>query len=110
MAQKDPAHIATTKTCKTWRRDFWNRDTALLKARTHRNHWPVACIIETFVDKHGVVRTVRLKLGSENNTQQKLVWPLAKTVLLAEDEFPTKCKVLNQNEALILIGARWNEY
>ena len=42
------------KTCKTRKRNFRNGDIVLLKAETHRNHWPVACIIETLADKHGV--------------------------------------------------------
>ena len=53
-------------------------------------HWSVAPKIETFDNKHGVVRTVRLKLGSENNTQRELVQPIAKIVLLVEGDSPTE--------------------
>ena len=81
-------------------------DIVLLKAKTHRNHWPVARIIQTFADKHGVVQTVRLKLGSQKNTQRELVRPIAKTVLLVEDDYSTESQGLNQNYALILRGAR----
>ena len=78
------------KTCKIGRRSFQNGDMVLLKIETHWNHWPVAPKIETFDNKHGVVRTVRLKLGSENNTQRELVQPIAKIVLLVEGDFPTE--------------------
>ena len=36
------------------KRNFRNGDIVLLKAETHRNNWPVARIIETLADKHGV--------------------------------------------------------
>ena len=85
------------KTCKTRRRNFRNGDIILLKSETHRNHWPVARIIETFEEKHGVVRTVRLKLGSENNAQRELVRPIAKIVLLVEGDSLTESQGLNQN-------------
>ena len=85
------------KTCKTRRRNFRNGDIVLLKAENHWNHWPIAHIIETFEDKHGVVWTVRLKLWSENNTQWKLVQPMAKIVLLVEGNSLTESQGLNQN-------------
>ena len=69
----------------------------LLKAETHRNHWHVVHIIETFEDKHGVVQTVRLKLGSENNAQRELVRPITKILLLAEGDSSTESQCLNQN-------------
>ena len=61
------------KTCETQIRNFRTGDIVLLKAETHRHHWPIAWIIETFEGKLSVVQTVRLKLGSENNAQQELV-------------------------------------
>ena len=85
------------KTCKTRRRNFRNGDIVLLKAETHRNHWPIARITETFEDKHGAVRTVRLKLGSEKNAQRELVRPKAKIVLLVKGDSPTVSQGLNQN-------------
>ena len=85
------------KTCKIWRRNFQNGDIVLLKAETHRNHWPLAHKTETFEDKHGVVQTVRLKLGSKNNAQRELVRPIAKIVLLVEGNSPTESQGLNQN-------------
>ena len=69
MAQRVTAKIARTKNF----RNFRNGDIVLLKAETHRNHWPVARMIETFADTHGVVQTVRLKLGIENNAQREQV-------------------------------------
>ena len=71
---------------------FRKGDIVLLKAETHRNHWLVARIIEAFKDKHGAVRTVRLKRGSENNAQR-----VAKIVLLIEGDSPTESQGLNQN-------------
>ena len=50
---------------------------------------PIACITETFADEHGVVHTVRLKLGGENNARQVLV--------IVENNSPTENQGLNQN-------------
>ena len=85
------------KASKTRRKHFRNGDIVLLKAKTHRNHWPVARMIETFEDEHGVVQTVRLKLGSENNAQRELVRAIAKIVLLVEGDSPTESQGINQN-------------
>ena len=79
MAQRVPRTLQEQKTCKTGKRNFRNGDIILLKAEVHRNHWPVACINETFADKHSVVRPVRLKIGSESNAQRELVRPITKT-------------------------------
>ena len=84
------------KTCKTRRGNFRNGDIVLLKSKSNGNHWPVARIIETFADKHGVMRKVRLKLGIENNVQRKLLRPIAKIVLLVlvpDGEPRTKSKL-----------------
>ena len=86
------------KTCKTSRHCTEdNRDIVLLKDKTHQNHCPVACIIETFADKHGVVEIVRLKFGSENSAQRELVRTIAKIVLLVEGDSPTESQGLNLN-------------
>ena len=86
------------KTCKTSRHCTEdNRDIVLLKDKTHQNHSPVACIIETFADKHGVVEIVRLKFGSENSAQRELVRTIAKIVLLVEGDSPTESQGLNLN-------------
>ena len=53
----------------------------LLKLETHQNHCPVARIIEIFEDKYGFVRTVRLKIGSENNALRELVRPIKEIVV-----------------------------
>ena len=42
----------------------------------HRNHWPMACIVEIFADKHGYVWNDKLKLVS----QSLLEWPISKIV------------------------------
>ena len=97
MAQKFLKTLQERKTCKTRRRNFQSVDIVLLKAETHRNHWPIAFITETFEDKHGVVRTVRLKIGSENNAQQELIRPIAKIVLLVEGDPPRESQGINQN-------------
>ena len=73
MAQRVPANIPRAKNLQNSKKKLSKRRHCTLKAETHRNHWPVARIIETFEDKHGVVRTVELKLGRENNAQRELV-------------------------------------
>ena len=85
------------KTCKTRERNFRKGDLVLRKTENRRSHWPVARIIETFADKNGVVRIVRLKPGSENNAHWELVRPIAKIVLLVEDKSLTESQGLNQN-------------
>lgn len=64
------------KSCNRRRRNFKNGDVVLLKNESNRNHWPVARIMETFADKHGVVRTVRLRLGNRIDEQSELVRPI----------------------------------
>ena len=89
------------KTRKTRRRNSQNRGIVLLKAETYWNHWPIARIIETFEDEHGVERTVKLKLGSKNNPQRELAWPIAKIVLLVEGDSRTESQGLNQNVVIL---------
>ena len=67
VAQKFSTNFSRTKTCKFKKKNFQNGGIILLKAGTHRIYWHVTHLIETFADKHGVIGTVRLKLGSENN-------------------------------------------
>ena len=68
MVQRDPAHIATRKNLQKLEEGTFKMETL-----TYLNHWPVAHIIYTFADKHRVVGTVKLKLGSETNAQRDLV-------------------------------------
>ena len=55
-------------------------------------------------------QTVRLKFESENKAEWELIWTIAEIVLLAETNSPVESHGWNQNYALILRGARWNEY
>ena len=55
---------------------------------THRKHWPVACINETFADKYGVEQTLRLKLGRQRIMRK--VRPIVKIVLLVEEDSPSE--------------------
>ena len=48
------------KSCRSKRRNF---QIVLLKADYNRNNWPIVRIIGTFPDKHGIVRTIKLRLG-----------------------------------------------
>ena len=68
------------------RRNFQVGDIVLLKDDFHhRNHWPVACIMETFSDKNGNVRNMRLKVGTKiNATNMLLEQPIVKLVLILE--------------------------
>ena len=97
MAQRVTGKIARKKKCKTRRRNFRNGGLVLLKAKIHQNHWPVACTIETFANKHGVAQTVRLNIGSANKAQIELVQPIAKTVLLVQDDSLTGSQGLYKN-------------
>ena len=91
-------HWSRTKnTVKTRKESFWNGNIVLLKYETHPNHWPVASMIEIFLDKHGVVQTDSLNLESENNAQRQLVRPIANIVFLVEDDYTTESQRLNQN-------------
>ena len=66
-------------------------DIVLLKADYNRNNWSIAHIIETFPDKHGIVRTIKLRLGDAVGAEQhELVRPITKIVLLVESDSPTE--------------------
>ena len=68
-----------------------SEDVALLKADSNQNHWPITRIIETFPDKHGIVQTIKLRLGDVVGAdQRKLVWPITKTVWLVESVSSTE--------------------
>ena len=70
---------------KKRRRNFRNGDIVIIKADTERIKRPIARVIESYEDRHGVVRTVKLKVGNDNG-KQELVRPIAKIVLLLEDD------------------------
>ena len=80
-----------------------------MKADYNWNNWPVAPIIKTFPDKHGIVQTIKLRLGDAVGAEQhELVQPITKIVLLVESNFPTEG---DENIAKLpgnFEGARWN--
>ena len=84
-------YLQTLQERNSWkkrRRNFRNGDIVIIKADTERNKWPIARVIEAYEDRHGVVRTVKLKVGNDNG-KQELVRPIAKIVLLLDDDSPT---------------------
>ena len=81
------------KPYRSKRRNFQKGDIVLLKADYNRNNWPFARIIETFPDKHGIMRTIKLRLGDAVGAEQReLVQPITKIVLLVEGDSPTESK------------------
>ena len=42
----------------------------MLKAKAHRNYWPVPPVTKTFADKYGVARTVTLKIEVEKRPKK----------------------------------------
>ena len=83
-------HSGITRT-KIVRRNFQKGDLVLLKVDSSRNHWPIACIIETFPNKQRIVRSIKLRLGDiVSADQRELVRSIAKIVLLVESDSLTK--------------------
>ena len=77
------------KPCRTKRRNFQKRDVVLLRTNSSRNHWSIARMIETFADKHGIVQTIKLRLGDVVGADQReLVWSITKFKLLLESDSP----------------------
>ena len=77
------------KPCRTKRRNFQKRDVVLLRTNSNRNHWSIARMIETFADKHGIVQTIKLRLGYVVGADQhELVWSITKFKLLLESDSP----------------------
>ena len=97
MAQRVPANIARTKNLPNSKKKLLKRRDCTAESRNSSKSLARSSLIEIFADKHGAVRTVRLKLGSENNAQRELVRPIAKIVLLVEDNSPMESQGLNQN-------------
>ena len=51
----------------------------------HRNHWPMAQIIETYPDVNGNVQNVEIRIGTRPNVDNRILeWPISKFVLLLE--------------------------
>ena len=62
-------------------------DVVLFKTNsTNRKEWPMARLIEKMPDKHRLVRSVKLRIGTENNSNQVLIHPITKLVLLVRNE------------------------
>ena len=63
----------------------------LLKSDSNnRNEWPIARVTETFADSNGIIRTVRARIGDTTGDKREFVRPIAKIVLLLENDSPTE--------------------
>ena len=62
-------------------------DIVILKTNnTNRNEWPMAWVIEKIPDKDGLVRSVKLHIECKSNSDQTLIHPITKLVLLFRNE------------------------
>ena len=64
-------------------------DIVLVKDDMERNRWPMAKVVATYKDYKGVVRSVRLLMGSVDRVSQKsryLERPVNKSVVLVENK------------------------
>ena len=100
VAQEFLRILQKRKICKTWKRNFQNGHIIMLKAQCHRNHSPVAYIIETFADKQ--INMVLFEqsdwsLEVKKNAQRELIRPITKIVLLVEHDSPTESQGVNHN-------------
>ena len=48
------------------------------------NEWPMARVVEKMPDKNGLVRSVKLRIGSKKNSDQ--IHPITKIILLVRNE------------------------
>ena len=77
------------KSCERKRRNFQKGEVILLKADYNQNKWRIGRIIEAFSNKHGNVRTIKLRLGDAVGAEQReLVRPIMKIVLVVESDSP----------------------
>ena len=81
--------LVTLQQCQKWsknKRNFQIGDIVLLKDNSHhRNHWPMARIVEISSDKHDDIRNVTLKFGSYSNCGSTLLeQPISKIALIME--------------------------
>ena len=91
------------KLCRSKPGNFQKKDIVLLKADYNQNNWPMARIIETFLDKHRFVRTIKLRLGDAVATEQReLDQPITKIVLLVESDSRRRVMRALQNSRVIL--------
>ena len=69
-------------------------DIVLLKMNNmDQNEWPMVQVVEKMPDKDGLVRSVKLPIGSKNNSDQTLIRPIKKLVLLVRNkdvQFPNE--------------------
>ena len=62
-------------------------DVVLLKTNnTNCNEWPMAQVVKKLPDKDRLVRSVKLCIGSKSNSDQTLIDPITKLVLLVRNE------------------------
>ena len=100
VAQEFLRILQKRKIWKTRKRHFQNGHIIMLKAQCHRNHSPVAYIIETFADKQ--INMVLFEqsdwsLEVKKNAQRELIRPITKIVLLVEHDSPTESQGVNHN-------------
>ena len=78
MAQGVHSDIIRTKIEQKERKG----DVAPLKSNSNRKPWPIAHIIKTFADKHGIVQTIKLRLGDAAGADEsEWVWLRTKILL-----------------------------
>ena len=62
-------------------------DVVLLNmTNTNWNECPMARVVQKMQDKDGLVRSVKLHIGSKNSSDQTLIRPITKLVLLVRNE------------------------
>ena len=62
-------------------------DVVLLKTNnTYRNKWQMESVVENMTDKDGLIRSVKLRIGGKHNSDQTLIRPVTKLVLLVRNE------------------------
>ena len=52
----------------------------------NRNGWPMARVVEKMPGKDGRIRSVKLRIGSKNNSDQTLIRPITKLDFLVRNE------------------------
>ena len=94
-----------------WKKEFWSTlqsqqewndlkenikvsDVVLLKTNnTNQNEWPMVQATEKMLDKDGIVKSVKLHIGSKDNSDQTLICPITKFVFLVRNkdvQFPDR--------------------
>ena len=77
-------------------------DIVLVKDDMERNRWPMAKVVATYKDYKGVVRSVRLLMGSVDRVSQKsryLERPVNKLVVLVENKDEVDDGLIPRREA-----------